>query len=219
MSYLVETFILLILIMFYWLNPGRRKKLKKKYGKNDFQHLRTIAHNLRLMLIADTEFVLQGDCSLINKGAVLYSFHFGVWELMPRILSKNTDKELGVLVNRYTDNNIYFLGRIMDRLLYWLRSKNHIRIFYPDEVFKIVNFVKNGGIFAALVDGDTFYDKYEKIERIACLCKVPLIPFVVYYEKGKVIMQMGCNPENMVKSMPEHYWWFYRSRRLTEVQV
>lgn len=196
----------------YWCNRNRRQHFKHKVGKKSYKNLKTVARNIAIMIYSNTKCKLSGDPSLLTSGAVLYSFHFGVWELMPRIINQHLEKDIGILVNRYTDNNSPLVGRLLDKILYCWRSRHDVKIFYPDEVHSIVRFLKNGGIFATLVDGNTIYAKFNKIVKLAHLCRVPLIPFVVYYDKETAIMQLNCDLEQILKQRPYDYWWFYKSR-------
>ena len=186
---------------------------KKRLGKDIQLSLKTIAQNISLMLKPQNNFKLAGRIESLKNGAILYSVHFGVWELMPQILKKFLNKKVGILVDRYTDNNPFLIGKIMDKLLYLIRSKNNTIIFYPDEVFKIMKFIKDGGIFSALVDGDKIFAKLPKMEKLASICNIPLIPFAVYYEKENTVMEIGCDLSKILSQKPYDYWWFYKSRR------
>ncbi len=214
MQTVLEISIFLTLIMIYWLNHGRRQYFIQRTDKNISSNLKTAAKNIARMLYYDKKWTIIGDTDFIKNGAVLYSVHFGVWELMPQILRSYLNKDIGVLVNRYTDNNNFLVGKLMDRFFYCWRSRHNVKVFYPDQVFQIVKFIKNGGIFAVLVDGNHLFTKYQKIEKLARLCQVPLIPFAVYCENGTTVMKMGCNLETLVSERPYDYWWFYRSRRM-----
>uniref|UniRef100_A0A7V0Z4E2 Lipid A biosynthesis acyltransferase n=1 Tax=candidate division WOR-3 bacterium TaxID=2052148 RepID=A0A7V0Z4E2_UNCW3 len=202
-----------MLIIIYWLNNARRVWFKKRLGRDIQLSLKTIAQNIAIMLKPQNNFKLAGRIESLKNGAILYSVHFGVWELMPKILKNFLNKKVGILVDRYTDNNPILIGKIMDRLLYLIRSKNNTIIFYPDEVFKITKFIKDGGIFSALVDGDKIFARLPKMEKLARICNIPLIPFAVYYEKGNTVMEIGCDLDKIISQKPYDYWWFYKSRR------
>ncbi|MEO0127087.1 MAG: hypothetical protein ABIL44_04990 [candidate division WOR-3 bacterium] len=213
MRFFLKTLIFLTLVNMYWLNTARRMRIKKRLGKNIQLSLKTIAQNLSLMIAPEKKFRLEGRIESLKNGAILYSIHFGIWELMPQILKNFLNKKVGILVERYTDNNPPLIGKIMDRIFYLMRSKNDVIIFYPDEVFKITRFIKEGGIFSALVDGNKIFAKLPKIEKLARICNIPLIPFAVYYEKGDTVMEIGCDLNKIVTKRPYDYWWFYKSRK------
>jgi hypothetical protein len=210
---LLETITFLILLNIYWLNNARRIYLKRRLGAGIVMNLKMTARNIALMLCPERSFKIYGDISSIKNGGILYSIHFGTWELMPNLLQKSLKKDIGILVNRYTENNPHLIGRLMDKFFYIWRTRKKVKVFYPDEVFKIVRFLKKGGIFAALVDGDTLYAKLKKIEKLSKLCHVPLHPFALYYDGANYIMEIGCNIDGVLKHRPFDYWWFYKSRR------
>jgi hypothetical protein len=87
-----------------------------------------------------------------------------------------------------------------------------VKIFYKEDVMKIVEFIRKGGLCGVLVDGNTLYSKLEKIKRFSRLCNVPLIPFAAFRENGKGILELGCNLDDMIKRRPLDYLWFYKSR-------
>ncbi len=217
MHSVLEIIVFFILIIIYWCDHRRRQYFKQRISRNVYLNIKTVARNIATMLHSNKKCEFYGNSADLTNGAVLYSLHFGVWELMPRILQKHINKNIGILVNRYTENNPFFLGKMMDKILCKWRLNDNIKIFYPDEIFRIIGFVRNGGIFAALVDGDTLYAKFKKIEKLAHLCKVQLIPFAVYQDKEATIMEMGCNLEHLIKQRPNDYWWFYRSRKSSKI--
>ncbi|MCX7996013.1 MAG: hypothetical protein N3A65_09660 [candidate division WOR-3 bacterium] len=209
----LKILIFLILLIVYFLNNPRRVYLKKRLKKGINLNIKKTAENISLMLIPKDEIRLKGNIEALKKGAILYSIHFGTWELLPRIMQKFLNKEIGILVNRYTRNNVYLIGRLMDNLFYHFRTRYNSKIFYPDEVFRIVSFIKKGGIFSVLVDGDNFYSKFEKIKKLARICNAPLIPFAIYYENGLHVIELDCDFERLLKRRTHDYWWFYKSRR------
>jgi lauroyl/myristoyl acyltransferase len=129
---------------------------------------------------------------------------------VPETLSKLGYK-IGVVVNRY-QNNMHYLGRCLDKLLHNFRSRNDVKVFYKDDVFSIVRFVKAGGVLGMLVDGNTFYKKFKNAHKLSRLCRVPLVPFAAYRHNGKGILELDCNLEKLVRIRPLDYVWFYKSR-------
>ena len=77
---------------------------------------------------------------------------------------------------------------------------------------KIIKFIKTGGLLGILVDGNSFYAKYGKAQKLAHLCNVPTVPFAAYRQNGVGILEIGCNLTNMVKQRPLDYLWAYKSR-------
>ena len=119
---------------------------------------------------------------------------------------------VGVIANRYHGYSSSLRARFLDHLLKKWRSTNGVRVFYKESALEIVRFLKSGGVFGMLVDGNEFYQKYGKAEKLARLCHVPLIPFAAYREKGRGVLHIGCDIPSLVKERPLDYVWFYRSR-------
>lgn len=193
----------------YWLNRGRRRYLKHRIGRASFLNLYRTARNFAVMLGRDRVEV-KGSLAPLRTGGILYSFHFGAWELMPKVLSR-LGFRMGVIVNRYADQP-GFLARTADRILYRYRVKPNVRIFYPGDGLKIARFLREGGIFGILVDGDSHYGKLGPVRRLGRLCGVPLVPFAVYQENGRSVLDLGCDLNRLLRERPYDYLWAYRSR-------
>ncbi len=161
---------------------------------------------------------IKGNMGIIMKGGILYSFHFGVWELMPLSLKK-LGYNLGIIVNRYSDDKKNIIAIFFDRFLYWFRSFGNVRIFYKEDTMKIINFIKSGGLLGMLVDGNKFYSKFEKAQKLSRFCNVPLIPFAAYRKSGAGILEIGCDIDKLVEQRPLDYVWFYKSREAHQCSV
>lgn len=210
MHSIIETVVLSAMFSLYWLNRKRRKYLKKRIGTNALQNIYQTARNFSFML-QRKELSVRGNTRLLRKGGILYSFHFGVWELMPATLRKKGYR-LGVVVNRYCDSNKNFLTYYGDKFLNRFRSRHGVKIFYKEDTIKIVKFIQRGGLLGILVDGNSFYAKYDKVQKLARLCNVPSVPFAAYRHNGTGILEIGCNLVSLVKQRPSDYLWLYRSR-------
>jgi hypothetical protein len=193
----------------YWLNPGRRRLIKRRIGRAAFRNLYRTARNFATML-GRGKFEVRGDMERLQDGGILYSFHFGAWELMPGILCR-LGYRLGVIANRYADQPGMWAG-IADRFLYRYRTFPNVRIFYPGDGLKIARFLKSGGIFGVLVDGDSLYAKFDPVRRLGRLCGVPLVPFAVYRENGRSVLDLDCDLDKLLRERPDDYLWAYRSR-------
>lgn len=205
-----EFFFLFLLICCYWLCRERRHYLKNRIGHLAFKNVYRVGRNIHFML-KKNDLEIDGDMSVLDKGCVLYSFHFGVWELMPRTLSKLGYKT-GIIVNRYEKEDGSIAFRILDSLLRRWRSVGGIRVFYKENTLDIVRFLKSGGVFGALVDGNSLYQKHTKVQKLAELCRVPLVSFAAYRRACKGVLHIGCDLQHLVKSRPLDYMWFYKSR-------
>jgi len=210
MHFFTECVFLTFVLSLYWLCHERRRYLRHRIGRQAFKNVYRVSRNVIFMLRRN-ELRVSGDLSVLNKGCILYSFHFGVWELMPYTLSRLGHK-LGIITNRYGTAGNLIQTRILDFLLRKWRSMYGARVFYRENLLEIVRFVRSGGVFGVLVDGNTFFQKYDKARRLARLCHVPLVPFAAYRERGEGILSIGCDIQALVKAMPLDYVWFYKSR-------
>jgi lauroyl/myristoyl acyltransferase len=205
-----EFLFLFFLSCCYWLCGERRRYLKNRIGRSAFKNVYRVGRNIHFML-KKTELEIDGDVGVLDKGCILYSFHFGVWELMPRTLSKLGYKT-GIIVNRYAKEDGSIAYRIFDGLLRRWRSKGGIKVFYKENTLEIVRFLKSGGVFGVLVDGNSFYQKHTKVQKLAELCRVPLVPFAACRRARSGVLHVGCDLPRVVKSRPLDYMWFYKSR-------
>ena len=216
MHFFTEIAVLFVSFFLYWLNTNRRRYLKRRIGSKTSRNIYQTCRNFSFMLNRK-DLKIKGDTHLLQKGGILYSLHFGVWELMPVTLRKLGYK-LGVLVNRYHDDNKNFLASCADRFLYRFRTRNGVKVFYKNDILKIVNFIKDGGLFGMLIDGSDFFAKYDKVQRMARICDVPAVPFVAYRENSSGTLEINCNLMKMVDQRPFDYLWVYQSRSKRQTQ-
>jgi len=210
MRFFTEAFALLGLFTLYWFQRARREYLKKRIGRLAIRNVYRVARNIGFML-SRRDISVQDNSNSLEKGGIFYSFHFGVWELMPRALEKK-GFDLGVLVNRYADDNHSCINRFFDNLLDRFRSSGNVKVFSKHDSVKIVRFLKNGGILGVLIDGNRFYAKYGKMKKLSSLCGVPLVPFAAYRKNGSGVLDLGCDLDRIVTQRPLDYVWFYKSR-------
>jgi len=208
---LLESLIFLIIWSLYWICKKRRCYLKKRFKGDIRNYLQNIAKNIAFMVKKSSKYRIEGEIKGLDNGAVLYSCHFGVWEKMPGILVQLGYKT-GIIVNRYADYNRTIFARIGDHILYRMRGKDGVRVFYKNNVREIIEFIRNKGVFCALIDGDTLYAKYQKIEKLAKKSRVPLISFALSREDKTAVLRINCNLERIIAERPYDYWWFYKSR-------
>lgn len=210
MSMLAEILFLLCVSCLYWICRDRRRYLKNRVGQAAFRNVYRVARNIFFMLKRH-DLELTGDPGVLKGGCILYSFHFGVWELMPYAL-RNRGFKIGVIVNKYQRDERSIIMRMVDSTLKRWRTVNGVRVFYGENLMGIVRFIKSGGVFGMLVDGNTFFQKYAKAKRLARLCRVPLVPFAAYRSGNRAVLNIGCDLPGIVRAMPLEYMWFYRSR-------
>lgn len=210
MHILSEAGVLLIVFALYWCFRERRKYLKRRIGSNALFNVYQIARNVSFMLMRNN-LQIKDDTDILRRGGILFSFHFGVWELMPKTL-KNLGFDLGVITNKYSDNKDSSAAKLFDRLLYRFRSLDGVKVFYRGDTLKIVHFLKRGGIIGILVDGNDFHAKFRKAQKLSRVCGVPLVPFAAYRQNGEGILKINCKLEKILAERPYDYMWFYRSR-------
>jgi hypothetical protein len=210
MYILAECVLLCLTCCLYWVCRDRRRYLKNRVGKEAFRNTYHVGRNIFFML-RRRELALLGDTSILNGGCILYSFHFGVWELMPYTL-RQLGYKIGIIVNSYGEPGGSIPARLSDYLLHRWRSAAGVRVFYADHVLEIVRFLKSGGVFGILVDGNTLFQKHEKVKKLARICGVPLVPFAAYRDKHRGVLSIGCDLTGMVGARPLDYVWAYRSR-------
>ncbi|KPJ71497.1 hypothetical protein AMJ52_08500, partial [candidate division TA06 bacterium DG_78] len=178
MHFIIEAVVLSTMYMLYWFNRERRKYLKKRIGAGALLNIYRTARNFSFML-QRRELCLKGNTHLLHRGSILYSFHYGVWELMPATLRKRGYK-LGIIVNSYYNRDKNLITYYLDKFLHYFRSHSGVEIFHKEDVAKIIKFIKSGGLLGILVDGNSFYTKYGKVQKLAHLCNAPLVPFAAY---------------------------------------
>jgi len=223
MGFFQEFLCLLITLSLYWVNSKRRKILHRRLaprlakarghqriGKEAIKNVYQFGRNLNFML-SRGELKLNGNLALLKKNCILYSFHFGIWELMPKTLNKMGYK-VGIVVNRYQDKKRNLLTLMADKFLFNYRHQDGVEVFYKEDTMKIIRFIKNSGSLGILVDGNTFYAKFEKVKRLGHICGVPVIPFAAYREHNQGILKIDCDLAMIVKKRPLDYMWFYKSR-------
>jgi lauroyl/myristoyl acyltransferase len=210
MHFFVECALLAALWVLYWTCHDRRRYLQQRIGEQAFKNVYQVGRNVCFML-RRKELQIQGDLRPLDGGCVLYSFHFGVWELMPFTLNK-LGYRIGILVNKYRAEDGSVRTGIMDFLLRRWRAMNGVKVFYRENVLGIVRFLRAGGVFGMLVDGNDFFQKYDKASKLAKLGGVPLVPFAAYRRVGGGRLHIGCDIPVLIRAMPLDYVWFYRSR-------
>lgn len=205
--HLLEPVCLLLLLVWYGLDRRRRMVWKKRAGALTGRNLIALARNAAFMLTGG-ELTVKGDLPPTNMGAIFYSLHFGIWELVPRVLSRYGVR-LGIMTNHYPPP----WGRLINRLLRRYRTADGVTIFYPEQTRSIVDFLNTGGWFAILVDGQEHFSKLKPIEKLSRMCSVPLIPFAAYQDRGRGVVAIGCDLARLVRKRPWDYAWLYYSRQ------
>lgn len=210
MYFFIEACVLLLLIILYWHRGEHRRYYLERIGRSSQINLWNIARNFAYML-SRRPVRLDGKVSRIQPGCILYSIHYGIWELMPDPLLRRGYR-VGVIVNRYQQESKNLLAYLSDRFLSWYRTRKGVQVFDKQDSMRIVRFLKRGGVLGVLVDGNRFLSKFDKIKKLSELCHVPMVPFAAYRSNGSGIIDIGCDLVHLVQHKPFDYLWFYRSR-------
>lgn len=210
MQIVAEGLFVALFSFLYWAWGDRRRHIKNRIGRRAFRNVYEMGRNAFFML-RRADLRLTGATDVLERGCILYSYHLGVWESMPRAL-RRAGYRVGIVANRYHRPGGSWRTRLGDYLLRRWRSASGVRVFYAENALAISRFVKSGGIFGMLVDGNTFHQKEDKARRLAALCRVPLVPFAAYRLRDRGILEIGCDLARFVEARPLDYLWAYRSR-------
>jgi len=200
--------------------------VKKKPGK--------ILKNIEIINLQVLEEALKKE-----KGVILFSGHFGNWELVPYILNRKLNRPVNSITRKMNNPLVekkvrefreYMGSRVIDK-------KNSLRT--------ILNRLKENGIIFLLIDQHTirqeavptifFGEKVGVVPTVSQLKirkEIPVIPIFLHYEKEKIVMELleeikapgGDDPEHdillmtqectalieeKVRRFPEQWFWFH----------
>ncbi|MCK4835266.1 MAG: lysophospholipid acyltransferase family protein, partial [Candidatus Aminicenantes bacterium] len=175
-----------------------------------------------------------------GKGVILFSAHFGNWELVPFIISRQ--------LNRKTHN----IARKMDNPLIEEKVKAFrdfmgSRIIYKKGSIKtILKELNNNQIIGMIIDQNTLPEEGVSVDffsRKVCAIpsvsllhlkrQVPILPVFIHYEPDKIVFEIMdeidfqpsghfeqdlikltqyCNRiiENKIREFPEQWFWFHQ---------
>lgn len=174
-----------------------------------------------------------------NKGALLFSAHFGNWELIPRIVSQRLDL-LIASVAREMDNPL------VEDLVLRSRKKMGTSVIYNKSAIRtILDLLGQNRIVMLLIDQNTIereavFVKFfghtvsavPSIARIHLKKGTPLVPMFLHYEKDKIVLDFmdeisfagsgdmdadtialtqHCTTliEDQIRKYPEQWLWFH----------
>ncbi len=174
-----------------------------------------------------------------GRGAILFSAHFGNWELIPFILSR----ELG--------HKIFSIGRKMDNplteeIVKRFRAYMGSELIYKEgSLRKIIRVTENNGLVYLLVDQNTITREGVKVKffgrevvavttvpQLYLKKGIPIIPLFVTYDNSFVTLRIGkeidyksgddfntdlimltqncmSRIEGMIRKYPAHWFWFH----------
>ena len=174
-----------------------------------------------------------------NKGVILFSAHFGNWELIPFILSRKLNKKINSIAremnNPLVEKKVKKFRDFMGSAI--INKKNAIRT--------ILNRLKKNGIVYMLIDQNTiareavFVDFFGKkvsavpsVSQLHIKQEIPVVPLFLHYEEDKIVLEIfeeivykgtgnkdedikaltqHCTSmiEEKVKQYPEQWLWFH----------
>lgn len=174
-----------------------------------------------------------------NKGVIIFSAHFGNWELIPYILNRRLNIEIASIA-REMDNPLIekkvqdfreFMGsRVINkknsiRTILKTLADNQVALFLIDQ-----HTIAREAVFV-----DFFGEKVSAVPSVAGLhikWQIPLVPLFIHYEQDKVVLEIHpeilfqgsgdqkadirqltqqCTTliENEIKRYPDQWFWFH----------
>jgi KDO2-lipid IV(A) lauroyltransferase len=174
-----------------------------------------------------------------NKGVLMFSAHFGNWELIPYILSPMVNMRLAVIA-RELDNPL-----IEQKVLRFREKMGSDVIYKKNAVRSVLKNLEENRLVCMLIDQNTiereavFVDFFNNpagtvptIARIHLKKECPVIPFFLHYEEDRIVLDMleevrfkptgnmendirqltqECTSiiETFVRKYPEQWLWFH----------
>ncbi len=235
-----------LIIAFPDLSDEERQALKKKIFRHfssifiDIIYLfggkepEKVVGNLKVEGIENIKNVLKK-----GKGGILFSAHFGNWELIPFILFR----ELGFRVSsiaRRMDNPL--TEEIVKKFRAFMGSD---MIYKEGSLRKIIRVTEENGLVYLLVDQNTitregvpvdFFGReviaVTTVSQLYLKKGIPIIPLFLTYHKDSIILKIGeaisfkqssdhekdlkeltqrCLGlvENIIREFPDHWFWFH----------
>ena len=132
-----------------------------------------------------------------NKGVILFSAHFGNWELIPFILSRKLDRKLNSIA-RPMDNPL-----VERRVKQFREYMGSCVIDKRNAIRTILKRLENNEIVYLLMDQNTiareavfvdfFGEKASAVTSVAQLhlkWAIPIIPIFLHYEQDKIVLEL-----------------------------
>lgn len=174
-----------------------------------------------------------------RRGVILFSAHFGNWELIPFILSRGLKTKI-CSIARQMDNPL--VEEVIRKFRQYMGSNI---IYKKGSVRKTLKLLEDNNIFFYLVDQNTipregvFVDFFSKkvcastsVTQLHLKKKIPVIPVFLFYEKDKIVLSLmkeikfnaTNNDNNDIKNLtqrltsiieekireyPEQWFWFH----------
>jgi KDO2-lipid IV(A) lauroyltransferase len=174
-----------------------------------------------------------------EKGIILFSGHFGNWELIPYILSRHLQRRITSIAREMNNP-------LVERVILKFREYMGSDIIYKKGSMRtILNLLKKNNIVLLLIDQNTvvregvFVDFFsQKVSAVTSVSqlhlkkKIPIVPAFLHYEKKKIVLDIldeiqfngGGNHgddvkkltqecttmiEHQIRQHPEQWFWFH----------
>lgn len=171
------------------LNSNLSKKVTYQFARNLVQMTR------------GRDVIFENSDNL--KGRIGISIHFGPWELIGSTMTK-VGYKFGIITKRH-DGEVHSMIR-------QFRHGFGIETFYTDELLRVNDFLKKGGIIGMMVDGHRIESRLPQAKRLADLFGVELRKGAILPRNGSFYLETDkIDFKEIVTKYPEHYAWFYRS--------
>lgn len=132
-----------------------------------------------------------------GKGVILFSAHFGNWELVPYILSRELDIKINSIA-REMDNPL-----IERKVLEFREYMGSEIIYKKNSVRTLLKRIEEKGIVYLLIDQNTiereavFVDFFGKkasavpsVSRLHIRKGIPVVPLFIHYEPRKIVLEL-----------------------------
>lgn len=174
-----------------------------------------------------------------KKGVILFSGHFGNWELVPYILNRKLDKSINSIA-RAMDNPL-----VENKVKRFREYMGSSVIYKKNSLRTMLNRFKNNGIVFILIDQHTIrregvevqffgepVNAVPSVSQLHIRKDVPIVPAFIHYEKDKIVLEImeeidapktddiekdildltqKCTAiiEEKVRQYPEQWFWFH----------
>lgn len=179
-----------------------------------------------------------------KRGVIVFTAHFGNWELVPYILNRELGKQIFGIA-RQMDNPL------VEKLVKGFREFMGLEIIYKDNAVKpILEALKKNEIIYFLIDQNAiaresvaidFFGKkvnaVTSVSRLHVKKDVPIVPLFLHYEEDKIVLDISaeirfpktgdskrdikdltekCNEiiKDVIKKHPEQWFWFHNRWRI-----